>query len=260
MSIEQTQYAKFNEAMANFQKEYESPKKDKKVDFVTKKGQHIKYDYADLESLQSAIRETAGKHGLSWNTDFDVEAVKVVNYGKEVPALFITPKIVISHSSGVEKIFNGVPLYATTLDPQSIGSIKTYAERYALSSAFGIASGEDDEQALQGQENNQNNNQYENREPTQAELDAELESTIKEYQNFLLDRNIDLGAMNKWIIDKEMVDNINQVERVRVMGYLKQQVQKIKTEEAKKESGQDAEQQSLMKGNSTETINWGSAE
>ena len=259
MSIEQSQYAKFNEAMANFQKEYEPPKKDKKVDFTTKKGQHIKYDYADLESLQSAIRETAGKFGLSWNTDFDVETVKVLNYGKEVPALFVTPKIIISHSSGVEKLFNGVPLYATALDPQSIGSIKTYAERYALSSAFGIASGEDDEQALQGQENNQNN-QYENREPTRAELDEELENTIKEYQNFLMDRNIDLGAMNKWIIDKEMVDNINQVERVRVMGYLKQQVQKIKTDEAKKEAGQETEQQSLMKGNSTETINWGSAE
>ena len=57
-----------------------------------------------------------------------------------------------------------------------------------------------------------------------------------------------------------MVDNINQVERVRVMGYLKQQVQKIKTDEAKKEAGQETEQQSLMKGNSTETINWGSAE
>ena len=258
MSIEQTQYAKFNEAMANFQKEYESPKKDKKVDFVTKKGQHIKYDYADLESLQSAIRETAGKHGLSWNTDFDVEAVKVVNYGKEVPALFITPKIVISHSSGVEKIFNGVPLYATTLDPQSIGSIKTYAERYALSSAFGIASGEDDEQMMGNQQNDQDNQQP----PSRAELDEELESTIKEYQNFLMDRNLDLGAMNKWIIEQEGVNNIKQVERVKVMGYLKSQVQKIKRKDAeaeaemKKQADNQAEQGSLMQGNTTSPINW----
>lgn len=254
-------FSDFNKAMASFQKEYESPKKDKKVDYTTKSGQRIKYDYADLESLQSAIRVTAAKHGLSWNIDFDVEQVKVINYGKEVPALLITPEVIISHSSGVEKLFKGVPLYATSLDPQSIGSIKTYAERYALSSAFGIASDDDDDaQIAVDQHNNQQHNN--SQQPTQAELDQELDQTIQEYRNFLLDRGLDLGEMNKYIIKKEMVDNINQVERVRVMGYLKSQVQKIKNEEARKESEQNeqTEQQSLMKGNTTQTINWGSAE
>lgn len=254
MTTEQSQYAKFNEAMAKFQKEYNAPKKDKKVDFKTKSGQHIKYDYSDLESLQKAIRETAGNHGLSWNVDFEFKETTVTNYGKEQKILMIITNVIINHSSGVEKCFNGVPLYATSFDPQSIGSIKTYAERYALSSAFGIASGEDDEQMMNQQDE-------QNEEPSRAELDAELENTIKEYQSFLLDRNIELGAMNKWIIEQEMVDNINQVERVRVMGYLKQQVQKIKNKEAAQNKQQDnVEQQSLMKENSAQAINWGSAE
>lgn len=263
MSVEQSQYAKFNEAMANFQKEYTAPKKDKKVDFKTKSGQHIKYDYSDLESLQSAIRETAGKHGLSWNIDFEYKETTVTNYGKDQKALMIITNVIINHSSGVEKHFKGIPLFATAFDPQGLGSVKTYSERYALSGAFGIASGEDDEQILSNQQNNQVNNS--SQEPPRAELDNELEATIKEYQSFLLDRNLDLGAMNKYIINQEHVDTITQVPRVKVMGYLKSQVQKIKTQEAQKEAEQNkqqdnTEQQSLMNGNTTQAVNWGSAE
>ncbi len=260
----QIDFSKFNEAMANFQKEYAAPKKDKKVDFKTKTGQHIKYDYSDLESLQSAIRETAGKHGLSWNMDFEYKETAVTDYyGKEKKALMIIANVIISHSSGVEKQFKGVPIFATAFDPQSIGSVKTYSERYALSGAFGIASGEDDEQVLSDQKNNQGNDRTQ--EPSRAELDNELEATIKEYQSFLLDRSLDLGAMNKYIIDQEKVDDIKQVERVRVLGYLKSQVQKIKTQETQKEAEQtkqqdDIEQQSLMKGITTQPVNWGSAE
>lgn len=86
-----------------------------------------------------------------------------------------------------------------------------------------------------------------NQPPSRAELDKELEQTIQLHQNFLLDRGLNLGAMNKWIIDQEGVNNITQVERIKVMAYLKQQVQKIKTKEAKEE----AEQAQLFEGQTT---------
>lgn len=249
-------YSKFNEAMAKFQEEYEPPKKDKKVDFVTKNGDSIKYDYADLESLQKAIRKVAGKHGLSWNVDFTTEKTEITNYGKAQEALMIMANVVINHSSGVKKVFRSVPLFASRLtDPQGLGGLKTYAERYALSSAFGIASGEDDEQML-------NDKPDEPREPTRAELDAELNEAIEGYQSFLLEQGINMGAMNKWIIEKEGVNTIKQVEPLQVMGYLKSQVLKIKRQQAEaeaeaKKKEQQPEQGSLMEGNTTNTVNWG---
>lgn len=253
----ETDYSKFYEAMAKFQEEYEPPKKDKSVDFTTSKGQRINYEYADLESLQKAIRKAAGKHGLSWNVEFITQKTEITNYSKQQEALMVMANVIVNHSSGVEKSFKSVPLFTTQLDdPKEIGGIKTYSERYALSSAFGIASGEDDEQMLTDDRP---------QEPTRAELDAELERTTQEYRNFLLDQGIDLGAMNKWIIETEGVNNINQVEPVQVMGYLKSQVQKIKRKQAEaekqaKEKGQQSEQGSLMEGNTTNAINWGQEE
>lgn len=253
-------YSKFYAAMAKFQEEYDPPAKDKKVDFTTKSGDQIKYEYADLESLQKAIRKAAGKHGLSWNVDFSTEKAEITNYGKAQEVMRIMANVVINHSSGVKKTFRSVPLFATKLnDPQYLGGLKTYAERYALSSAFGIASGEDDEQMLNDDKAN------EPKEPTRAELDAELQDAIKGYQSFLLDQGVDLGAMNKWIIEKEEVNTIKQVEPLQVMGYLKAQVLKFKRQQAEteakaKDDQPEPEQASLLDGNTTNaanTINWG---
>lgn len=255
MTTELNHYAGFNQAMAEFQKNYSSPKKDRKVDFVTKTGQHIKYDYADLENIQSAIREAAAPAGLSWNTAFESKIVKVTAYGKEQDHLYLLAHVCINHKDGGSKTFAGVPMYTNKFtDPQSVGAIKTYAERYALTSAFGIASGEDDEQMLT--DNNQGANN--NGEPSREELEQELQQEIMKHKNFLMDNGIDLGGMNKWMIEQENVDNINQVPLTKQHAYLLRQVQKIKTNAAKKEYEEKraVEQQSLMNGNTTTTVDW----
>lgn len=251
-------YAEHNAAMAEFQLNYKAPRKDRKVDFETKSGQHIKYDYADLENVQTAIREAAAPAGLSWNVAFDSQVVKVQAYGKEQDHLMVTATVAINHSSGTTKTYSGIPLFTNKFtDPQSVGSIKTYAERYTLTSAFGIASGEDDEQVLTSNMTNAENN-----EPSKQELEQELQQELQEHKNYLMDSGIDIGAMNKFIIDKENVDNITQVEPVKQLGYFKAQAQKIKTNKlrAEKQEKDNAEQQSLMDGNTTTAINWGSAE
>ncbi|TWK08622.1 hypothetical protein CHCC20442_4335 [Bacillus licheniformis] len=268
---EQSSHAKFNEAMAKFQGDYEPPKKDKKVDYTTKQGQRIKYDYSDLESLQKAIRTTASKYGLSWNVDFEYKDTEITNYGKTQKALMIIANVIINHSSGAEKTFKGIPLYATSFDPQSIGSVKTYSERYALSGAFGIASGEDDDGqiAKDRQSNNQNSDNQQTNRPPQDDNAQKIEQAIQEYQDFLLDHGRNLGELNQYIVKQEKVQNISQVDRLRVMGYYKAFVKKQETDNLKadrerqqqtqnrQQQSQEPQQQSFMEGNTTNIIDWG---
>lgn len=255
---EQNHYKEFNGAMAKFQEEYEPPKKDKKVDFKTKKGDHVKYDYSDLESVQRAIRVAASKHGLSWNVEFESKETTTQNYGKEIPALLTTPTVIINHSSGTQKSFKGIPLYATSLDPQAIGSIKTYAERYALSGAFGIASDEDDDGrvAKDGHDNQKNNkkdygnsaenNFNKNKDELQSRLNKVADKTGKAYKD-----------LEKYIIDKtneklnKNYTNINSQNIGMAVGYVKV----LENQANKKE--QENKQQSMMQGNTTNPVDWG---
>ncbi|TLQ07595.1 hypothetical protein FEZ48_06335 [Marinilactibacillus psychrotolerans] len=253
-------YKDFNESMAKFQGNYEPPKKDKKVDFTTNKGQRIKYDYSDLESVQKAIRLTASKYGLSWNTLFESEKIKIENYGKEIPALLITPIVVINHSSGVEKSFKGIPLFATSLDPQSIGSVKTYAERYALSGAFGIASDEDDDGQIAknsssnqendkektSNENNAENEFYKNKAEFQKRLTAVANKTGKKYKEL---EDYVISESNKNL--KKDYKNVNSQNISKAIGYVKV------LENAANKKAEANEQQSMMQGNTTNPVDWG---
>lgn len=271
---EQINHAKLYEAMAKFQGEYESPKKDKKVDYKTKQGQQIKYDYSDLESLQKAIRTTASKHGLSWNVDFEYKDTEITNYGKTQKALMIIANVVINHSSGAEKIFKGIPLYATSFDPQSIGSIKTYSERYALSGAFGIASGEDDDgQIAKDKYNNQSNDkqqeqpqqQQNNRPPAQQQQQTpDVEAAIVDYVNKFKSAGVDVQKIYDYIAQKEGVESVTDVDKVRIFGYMKAQylkMQKNQQQPNQQQQPPNQEQGSLLEGRTTKPSNefaWGS--
>lgn len=256
---EQKDYAKFNEAMAKFQGEYDPPKKDKKVDYKTSKGQEIKYEYSDLESLQRAIRKTASKHGLSWNVDFEYEETEITNYGKAQKALVLITKVIINHSSGVEKTFKGVPLYISAFDPQSIGSVKTYSERYALGGAFGIASDSDDDGQIARdlQENNQNDNSKKTNSAPEDDNAQQIENAIQEYQDFLLDNGQNMGDLIKYVINKEKVTSIDQVSRVRVMGYYKAFAIRQRTKNAELEKEQNEQANQNAQQTELEELRWG---
>lgn len=249
---EQNEFAKFNEAMANFQGEYTPPKKDKKVDYKTSKGQVIKYDYSDLESLQRAIRETASKHGLSWNTDFEYEESVVSNYGKEQKALVLITKVVINHSSGVEKTFKGVPLYITSFDPQSIGSVKTYSERYALSGAFGIASDSDDDGQVakdHHEENLKNNQSNALQEKPNIVTSSQVKSVKAVLGSIAELTGQDIDAATEILLNKQnMPSNINKLnvdQYGTFMNYLNELQRAYKKRNQDEMKSQKSEQTSL---------------
>jgi hypothetical protein len=93
---------------------------------------HFRSKYADLSSVVDAIKQPLAENGLSYTQVIhDAElAVKV--------------ETIIIHSSG-EWISNGlcsVPVDKS--NAQGYGSALTYARRYSLSAAFGVAPEEDD--------------------------------------------------------------------------------------------------------------------
>ena len=112
-------------ALAKAQGEFAGAVKDTSNPFFKSK-------YADLESCVSAIKSPLAKHGLSFVQ---------VSHNQENSA---TIETIIMHSSGEWLSAGLVAVPVTKADAQGFGSAMTYARRYSLSAAFGIAPEDDD--------------------------------------------------------------------------------------------------------------------
>lgn len=92
----------------------------------------FKSKYADLASVVEAIREQLSTNGLSYVQ---------ISHDKEESA---TIETLILHSSGEWLSCGQVSVPVTKADAQGFGSALTYARRYSLSAAFGVAPEDDD--------------------------------------------------------------------------------------------------------------------
>jgi hypothetical protein len=93
---------------------------------------HFKSKYADLGTCLDAVMNSLNAHGIGL-----VQRTLPDDSGVTVETLFI-------HTSG--ESFSGGPLHvpAAKHDPQGFGSALTYARRYSLMAACGIAPEDDD--------------------------------------------------------------------------------------------------------------------
>ena len=93
---------------------------------------HFRSKYADLGNVVDAIKPALAKHGLAFvqvsHTMIDHAAVETV----------------IIHSSGERMPCGVVAVPVVKADAQGFGSAMTYARRYSLSTAFGVAPEDDD--------------------------------------------------------------------------------------------------------------------
>lgn len=92
----------------------------------------FKSKYADLASVVEAIKPAFAHHGL-----FFAQVTHEVSGGVCVETL-------IGHESGEEKSFGKLFVPATKQDAQGYGSALTYARRYSLMAACGVAPEDDD--------------------------------------------------------------------------------------------------------------------
>ena len=125
MKENKTEGSKLVAALVKAQAKMEGAKKDSE-------NPHFRSKYADLASVVDAIKPVAEEFGLAYFQRFHD------NEGG------IAIETIILHESG-EQLSNGVlRVPATKQDAQGYGSAITYARRYSLQTAFGIAPEEDD--------------------------------------------------------------------------------------------------------------------
>ena len=98
----------------------------------------FKSNFADLQSVTDAIRPAAAANGLAYFQDGTLT---------EDSKLLLTTRVI--HESG-EWVEYEMRMPIAKLDPQGFGSALTYARRYSLSAAFGVAPEDDDGNAATG--------------------------------------------------------------------------------------------------------------
>lgn len=105
--------------------------KDKTAQIETKSGGKFSYSYADLASIIALVRPVLAKHGLAYAQATDTLADGTVS---------VTTRIY--HEGGHVESFGTLSLNAGT-DARQAGGAVTYARRYSLCAALGIAPDED---------------------------------------------------------------------------------------------------------------------
>ena len=154
--------AELFKAFANFKKKLKQPLKDANNPFFKSK-------YVPLENVVQVVDEAMIDTGLSYT-----QGIADLEEG------YLRVDTIILHESGEYMIINGSKVKPTKLDPQSAGSAITYARRYSLSTALGIASDTDDDgngASQQAKNNQQPNNTKQSQNQPKPELTPEQKVT-----------------------------------------------------------------------------------
>jgi hypothetical protein len=124
----------FNRSMAEFQRECPTIAKDKAV--ANKGGHGVRYRYAPLEHIVAQTKDMISRHGFSYTIK-----------PKAAPGI-VTAVCEVTHSLGhTEASEFSVPVDkdAYMNEQQKVGSALTFAKRYAFCAAFGIMTGDEDD-------------------------------------------------------------------------------------------------------------------
>lgn len=121
-------------AFSEAQKEFPPITKDKTATIQTKAGGSFSYSYADLPTILDLVSPVLEKHGLAV-----AQSAVSLDGGVGVETR-------IYHTEGHVETFGPVYLPAGD-DARGAGSAVTYARRYSLCAALGIAADEDDDAA-----------------------------------------------------------------------------------------------------------------
>lgn len=131
----------FHAAMAMFQAECPIIQKTKKIDFASKGGGSVKYNYSPLDEIAHIIKPIMGKYGLSYSFDLRPSPVEGLSE-------LLTN---ISHKDGFSRTFTYT--FEDLHDDQRMNSSQrrksavTYAKRSNLENALGIVCADEDDDA-----------------------------------------------------------------------------------------------------------------
>ncbi len=133
-------------ALARAQGEFGPALKSKKVNIPTAKGA-IEFSYADLSSVYDAIRKPLAAQEVCVMQFLGlVRKAWTDGEGRKSEASFVVVTTLLSHSSG-EWAQSELEMLTST-DPKQVGGNATYARRYALCAMVGVASEDEDDEAI----------------------------------------------------------------------------------------------------------------
>lgn len=118
--------AKLAKSLAAFQNEIKDPARDGE-------NPHFRSKYVPIDALLACVRPMAAKHGLSI----------VQSTGGNGQDISVTTMIL--HDSGEWLLTDALAIRPVKADPQGCMSAITYARRYSLSAALGVAWDDDDD-------------------------------------------------------------------------------------------------------------------
>lgn len=178
-------------ALSEFKKDFKQPLRDADNPYFNSK-------YVPLENVVQSIDNIAPSKGLSY-----IQST-VSEDGK---AGVMT---IIIHESGEYIEFDPLYLKADKPTAQGMGSAITYARRYSLSSAFGVASDVDDD----GNEASGNNSKHSEgskvKEPTVAEAIAKAKELKQSIINL---KQVTSEEVDGWILDYLKADDISKLTK-----------------------------------------------
>ena len=123
------------EALARARAKFPVVRLNRTANIPTKAGKPIKFQYADLASVVSAVAPILSEHGLTVTHTFD-------------GATMITT---LSHQSG-GYIYGEAPMPEWGPDPKKWGAAATYVRRYSLLGIIGLVADEDHDATVLEQE------------------------------------------------------------------------------------------------------------
>lgn len=174
--------AELFKAFANFKKKLKQPLKDANNPFFKSK-------YVPLENVVQVVDEAMIDTGLSYT-----QGIADLEEG------YLRVDTIVLHESGEYMVIKGSKVKPVKNDPQSAGSAITYARRYSLSTAFGIASDPDDDGNGASQQA-KNNQQPKNTQQPKAKPKPELTPEQKVTANIeWVNKNYkpEIGLIKSW--------------------------------------------------------------
>lgn len=189
----------FNVAMAELQQEMPVISKDMEVREKMEKGGGVRYKFTPLASIVKQVGPIIAKHGFSYT-------IRIINDEKMLTAVCI-----VTHKDGhTEESSFSIPIGAEQYmsDVQKYGARSTFAKRYAFTNAFGIMTGDGD-----------NDGQGASSTPPAA-VNPEFLTKIREMINVS-------GIPEEKILKKFMADSLDQIDEKRLLILAKSLQEKI---------------------------------
>lgn len=175
----------FNMAMAELQKNMPVITKNKEVREKADKGGGLRYRFAPIDSIVQQVGPVIAQHGFSYT-------IRVTNDEKMLTAVCI-----VTHKFGhTEESSFSIPVGTEQYmsDVQKYGARSTFAKRYAFTNAFGIMTGDED-----------NDSQAKDVPAQPAVNDPERLKKI----SFMIKQS---GLVEKKILGKFKVDSLEQLD------------------------------------------------